>query len=132
MRTCQPANLVTRALAPMTSTPILRVRTPSIPHDIYAFRDIHRIVGRHHQRCARHGTFFSAPPDLTASVWPSMLYAAELAAWHVLLGVALVFDALALDECKRLRVIRIGLYSARALCLAGMVGPMLDRMPLAR
>lgn len=65
-------------------------------------------------------------------MWPSILYAAELAAWDVLLGVALVFAALALDECERLRVIRIGRYSAGALCLAGIVGPMLGRMPLQR
>ena len=70
--------------------------------------------------------------DVAALVWPSMLYAAELAAWDVLLGVALVFAALALDESKRLRVIRIGLCCAGALCLAGIVGPMLGRMPLQR
>ena len=70
--------------------------------------------------------------DLALLVWPSMLYAAELAAWDVLLGVALLFAALSLDESKRQRVIRIGLCGAGVLCLAGIVGPMLGRMPLQR
>ena len=70
--------------------------------------------------------------NVPALVWPSMLYAAELAAWDVLLGVALVFSALSLEESRRLRVIRIGLFTAGALCLFGIVGPMLGRMAFQR
>jgi hypothetical protein len=67
-----------------------------------------------------------------ALVWPSTLYAAELAAWDALLGVGLLFAALALDTGPRLRTARLGLQAAGALCLLGLIGPLLDRMPLQR
>lgn len=65
-------------------------------------------------------------------IWPSALYAAELAAWDVLLGVALLFAALALDVTAGLRVIRVGLLFAGVLCLVGMVGPAIGVMALQR
>lgn len=65
-------------------------------------------------------------------VWPSVLYAAELAAWDVLLGTALLFAAWSVDGAGESRVLRVGLFTAGALCLVGMIGPALGRMPLQR
>ncbi len=65
-------------------------------------------------------------------VWPSVLYAAELAAWDALLGLALVFAALTFDASPKLRLIRVGFATAGILCLVGLIGPALGRMALQR
>ncbi len=64
--------------------------------------------------------------------WPSVLYAAELAAWDTLLGIALIFVALTFERAPGLRAIRVGFVSAGTLCLAGMIGPALGDMRLQR
>lgn len=63
-------------------------------------------------------------------VWPSVTYAVELFAWDFLLGVALVLAANALSEGPRARRIRGWLRGTGALCLAGMVGPVVGDMRL--
>ena len=65
-------------------------------------------------------------------VWPSVLYAVELAAWDALLGVALVFVVLTFDTSPRLVWIRRGFATAGILCLVGLIGPALGRMALQR
>jgi hypothetical protein len=65
-------------------------------------------------------------------VWPSVLYAAELAAWDALLGIALLCAALTFEESPRLRAIRIGLGAAGLLCLVGLIAPALGVMALQR
>ncbi len=65
-------------------------------------------------------------------VWPSVLYAAELAAWDALLGIALVCTSMAIEDLPRLRAIRAGFAIAGVLCLVGLVGPALGKMPLQR
>lgn len=63
-------------------------------------------------------------------VWPSISYAAELLAWDVLLGVALLFAAAALGGGGAERAARRGSRICGALCLAGTVGPLVGNMKL--
>lgn len=65
-------------------------------------------------------------------VWPSVFYAAELAAWGGFLGVGLVFTALGMQPTKGRATIPAGLTAAGALCLLGLIGPVIGRMPLQR
>jgi hypothetical protein len=62
-------------------------------------------------------------------VWPSRVYATELLAWDVFLGLALVFGALTFGG-PRERAVRRGLLACGVLCLAGTVGPALGNMRL--
>jgi hypothetical protein len=62
--------------------------------------------------------------------WPSRLYATELLAWDVFLGLALVFGALTFRGARSERAVRRGLLACGALCLAGTVGPVLGNMRL--
>lgn len=55
--------------------------------------------------------------------WPSLLYAAELTAWHLLFGLSVAFAAPVFQGAGRLAVVRAGLYVTGALCLLGLVGP---------
>lgn len=61
-------------------------------------------------------------------VWPSAAYAAELLAWDVFLGLALLFAAPVLDGRGAERAARIALTACGALCLAGIAGPVLGNM----
>lgn len=63
-------------------------------------------------------------------VWPSRAYAAELLAWDVFLGLALVFAAFAFEREAPGRPARRALLACGALCLAGTVGPLLGEMRL--
>jgi hypothetical protein len=56
--------------------------------------------------------------------WPALLYAADVAAWDLLLGMALLSAAAALAG-RRFRRVRAGLVLAGGLCLVGLVGPAL-------
>jgi hypothetical protein len=60
-------------------------------------------------------------------VWPSRAYAAELLAWDVFLGLALLFAAPVFD---REAAVRKGLIGCGALCLAGTLGPAVGNMRL--
>lgn len=76
--------------------------------------------------------------ELTASrqlgragiAWPSASYAAELLAWDVFLGLALVFAAPVFEGDGRERGVRRALNLAGVLCLAGTVGPVIGDMRL--
>ena len=63
-------------------------------------------------------------------VWPSRLYAAELLAWDVFLGLALVFAARVFDGAGPERRVRRALSICGALCLVGTIGPAVGNMRL--
>jgi len=63
-------------------------------------------------------------------VWPSRTYAAELLAWNVFLGFALLFAAPVFAGGGRERTVRRGLLACGALCLAGTIGPVVGDMRL--
>jgi hypothetical protein len=54
--------------------------------------------------------------------WPSMLYAVDVVAWDLMLGLSLLFAAFVFTG-RRHRGIRWGLLASAALCLVGLVGP---------
>lgn len=57
--------------------------------------------------------------------WPSMLYAVDVVAWDLLLGLSLLCAAFVFTG-HRYRAVRRGLMVSAALCLAGLVGPATD------
>jgi len=59
--------------------------------------------------------------------WPSMLYAVDVVAWDLLLGLSLACAALVFPGQRHRAVRRVLLLSA-ALCLVGLVGPAIDVM----
>jgi hypothetical protein len=69
---------------------------------------------------------------LTALEWPSTLYAVELLAWDVFLGIALLFAALAVGGSKAVSTVRWSLAVTSLLCLLGAVGPLVGDMALQR
>jgi len=60
--------------------------------------------------------------------WPSLLYAVELAAWHLFFGLALLFAAPAFKGSGPAIAARTGLIVAGALCLVGLVGPAIGNL----
>jgi hypothetical protein len=62
--------------------------------------------------------------------WPSRVYATELLAWDVFLGLALVFAAPVFDRRGPERGVRGGLLACGVLCLAGAIGPAVGNMRL--
>lgn len=62
--------------------------------------------------------------------WPSPEYAAELLAWNLFLGLALLFAAPVFDGSGRERGVRRGLLISGGLCVAGTVGPAVGNMRL--
>ncbi|HEY0707874.1 MAG TPA: hypothetical protein VGG33_13810 [Polyangia bacterium] len=63
-------------------------------------------------------------------VWPSRTYAAELLAWDVFLGLALVFAAPVFESHGSERTLRRGLIVGGVLCLLGTIGPLVGDMQL--
>jgi hypothetical protein len=59
--------------------------------------------------------------------WPSLLYAADVAAWDLFLGLSLLFAAPVFTGV-RCRWARRGLLISGALCLLGLVGPALNAL----
>jgi hypothetical protein len=55
--------------------------------------------------------------------WPSLLYAVELAAWHLFFSLSLLFAASAFRGHGRQALVRAGLRVTGVLCIAGLVGP---------
>jgi len=76
--------------------------------------------------------------ELTASrqlggggiAWPSRMYAAELLAWDVFLGLALVFAAATFAGDRAEHSVRRVMMTCGVLCLAGTVGPAVGNMRL--
>lgn len=65
-------------------------------------------------------------------VWPSPAYAAELLAWDLFLGIALVLSGLGFDAAGPSRSVRRALLGAGVLCLLGTIGPVVGDMRLQR
>jgi hypothetical protein len=63
-------------------------------------------------------------------VWPSPMYAAELFAWNLFLGLALLFAAPVFDGGGPEPRVRAGLLISGGLCVAGIVGPVFGNMRL--
>ena len=63
-------------------------------------------------------------------VWPSILYAVELLAWDVFLGLSLLFAAPVFQGKGLKRKIRITLIITGVLCIAGTLGPVTGDMRL--
>ncbi len=55
--------------------------------------------------------------------WPSLLYAVELAAWHVAFGVSIFFAGCGFQGRGRERVVRYGFRTVGVLCVVGVIGP---------
>ena len=62
--------------------------------------------------------------------WPSVLYAVELLAWDVFLGLSLLFAAPVFQGGGLRRNIRTSLVIVGALCLIGSLGPLTGDMRL--
>jgi len=82
--------------------------------------------------CAVHFVELTAARQLGSGglAWPSRTYAAELLAWDVFLGLALVFAAPVFHSGGPERGVRLGLLAGGVLCLAGTVGPVVGNMRL--
>lgn len=63
-------------------------------------------------------------------VWPSPIYAIELLAWDLFLGLSLLFAALVFEGGGLARAVRRGLLISGALCIAGLLGPAVGNMRL--
>ena len=66
--------------------------------------------------------------DTNSLEWPSALYAAELFAWDVFLGLSLICAALALRGTRLKEITRTIMYVCGALCLLGIAGPLTGDM----
>ena len=60
--------------------------------------------------------------------WPSVPYALELLAWDVFLGLALLFAAPVFRGSRLEGSVRVGMFLAGFLCIAGASGPALGDM----
>lgn len=63
-------------------------------------------------------------------VWPSPVYAIELLAWNLFLGLSLLFAAPVFEGGGLERGVRRGLLISGALCVAGIFGPAVGNMRL--
>ncbi len=68
----------------------------------------------------------------TVLEWPSALYAVELLAWDVFLGLSLLFAAFVFQGQKLQAAIRWALLISGALALIGAIGPITGNMALQR
>jgi hypothetical protein len=62
--------------------------------------------------------------------WPSMLFAAELASWHLFFGLSVFFASFAFQKHGREKAVRVLLMITGILCIAGMIGPLLGDLRL--
>lgn len=60
--------------------------------------------------------------------WPSMLYAIELAAWHLFFGMSMLFAALVFQGKGREKTVRVWLLLTGSLCLIGLAGPLIGNL----
>jgi hypothetical protein len=70
--------------------------------------------------------------EFTTLEWPSTLYAVELLAWDVFLGLSLLFAAPVFAGSGLRAGARWSLAATGALCLIGAVGPIIGNMALQR
>jgi hypothetical protein len=70
--------------------------------------------------------------DFTTLEWPSTLYAVELLAWDVFLGLSLLSAAFVFVGSGIRRAVRWALLAAGALSLLGAIGPIVGDMSLQR
>lgn len=70
--------------------------------------------------------------DYAVLVWPSTLYAVELLAWDVFLGLSLLFAAVTFPGTGLQTAVRWSLITAGSLSLFGAIGPVLGDMTLQR
>ncbi len=70
--------------------------------------------------------------DFTTLEWPSTLYAVELLAWDVFLGLSLLFAAPVFTGSGRRASARWSLAVTGTLCLIGAIGPLIGNMALQR
>lgn len=70
--------------------------------------------------------------DFTVLEWPSTLYAVELLAWDICLGLSLLCAALVFVGSGIRAFARISLFAAGALSLLGVIGPIVGDMALQR
>ena len=70
--------------------------------------------------------------NFTTLEWPSTLYAVELLAWDVFLGLALVFAAPVFTGSGRRARARWALVATGVLCLLGAIGPIVGNMAIQR
>ena len=80
-------------------------------------------VGRHPQIAVIPGFAL-----LFSWTWPSMIYALDIAAWDLCLGVALLLAAPVFPPGSRSGPVRRGLVVSGVLCLAGLLGVFLNNM----
>ena len=69
---------------------------------------------------------------LTTLEWPSTLYAVELLAWDVFLGLSLLCAAPVFAGSGLLRAVRWSLVVTGTLCLLGAAGPLMGDMAVQR
>jgi hypothetical protein len=63
-------------------------------------------------------------------VWPSTAYAAELLAWDIFLGLALLFAASTFEGQGHERAVQRWMRISGVLCLVGTIGPVVGNMRL--
>lgn len=64
--------------------------------------------------------------------WPSVMYALDILAWDLFLGLSLLFAAPTFKGAGLHTTVRFSLVISGVLCIAGLLGPALDNMPLQR
>lgn len=60
--------------------------------------------------------------------WPSMLYAIELAAWHLFFGMSMLFASLVFNGKGVEKTVKIGLLFTGSLCIIGLAGPLIGNL----
>jgi cytochrome c oxidase subunit IV len=64
--------------------------------------------------------------------WPSVMYALDILAWDLFLGLSLLFAAPTFKGAGLPATIRVSLIISGALCIAGLLGPALGNMAWQR
>lgn len=68
--------------------------------------------------------------DMEGIIWPSVIYAVELLAWDIFLGLSLLFVTPVFSGDGLKRKIRVLLITTGVLCIAGSIGPLTGDMRL--
>jgi hypothetical protein len=131
---------VSSALRRVGATWRIRCSYAGVRHDVTPTarargRTIHPRTQILHEACRFEGVArridLAATPELARLFgweWPSLLYAIELVAWHLFLGLSLLFAASAFRGRGAQAAARIGLRVNGSLCIIGLVGPALGNL----